>query len=71
LLVSAAAVATAIFHDHLPVKPLPHARRGRGRAFLVWPSRSSAGEAGRSNAGFDALMLTVAIWSRPTIQERI
>jgi integrase len=71
LLVSAAAVATAIFHDHLPVKALPHARRGRGRAFLVWPSSSSAGEAGRSNAGFDALMLTVAIWSRPTIQERI
>ncbi|WP_298826274.1 tyrosine-type recombinase/integrase [uncultured Piscinibacter sp.] len=69
LLASASAIAVAVFHDHLPNKPLPHQRRGRERAFLVWPSRADAPEAGRSNAGFDALMFAVAIWARPEVQE--
>jgi len=69
LLARAAAVATAVFHDHFSVKVLPKARRGRERAFLVWPSRSDVGEAGRSNAGFDALMFAVSIWARAEVQE--
>lgn len=69
LLAAASAVATAVFHDHLPVKALLHVRRGRERAFLVWPSRGDAGEAGRSNAGFDVLMFAVSVWARPEVQE--
>ena len=68
LLDAAATVTAAVFHDHLPVKPLERVRRGRSRAFLVWPSRIDAGEAGRSNAGFDSLMFAVSVWARTEMQ---
>lgn len=69
LLDSAKAVTAAVFHDHLPVRPLDRVRRTRSRAFLVWPSRSDVGEAGRSNAGFDSLMFAVSVWARPEVQD--
>lgn len=66
---AAKAVAAAVFHDHLPVKALDRVRRGRSRAFLVWPSRTDVGEAGRSNAGFDSLMFAASVWARPEVQD--
>jgi len=69
LLDTAAAVAAAVYHDHLPTKSLPRVRRGRSRAFLVWPSRTDAGEAGRSNAGFDAYMFATSVWARLNVQD--
>lgn len=68
LLESAALVATSVFHDHLSTLPLPRARRGRKRAFLVWPSGEHVAQAGRSNAGFDALMFALAVWAHPEVQ---
>ncbi len=68
LLANAANVGAAVFHDHFPTKPLSRKRRGRSRAFLTWPSRSDADAAGRSNAGLDALMFVLAVWSRPEVQ---
>jgi integrase len=69
LLASAAHVGAAVFHDHWPTKRLKRNRRGRARAYLIWPSGAETNAAGRSNAGFDALMFALAVWSRPEIQE--
>lgn len=69
LLDAAKAVTAAVFHDHLPVMPLKRVRRDRSRAFLVWPSRTDVGEAGRSNAGFDSLMFAASVWARPEVQD--
>lgn len=65
----AAAVAAAVFNDHLAVSRLQTARRGRPQAYLLWPSRVDVGPAGKSNEGFDVLMLAAAIWASPAVQD--
>ncbi|MBH9553947.1 tyrosine-type recombinase/integrase [Inhella gelatinilytica] len=70
LLARAAHVAAAVFHGHWSTKPLGRSRRGRSRAYLIWPSRADADAAGRSNAGFDALMFALAVWVHPEVQGR-
>jgi hypothetical protein len=65
----AAAVAAAVFNDHLAVSRLKTARKGRAEAYLLWPSGVDVGPAGKSNEGFDVLMLAAAIWASPAVQE--
>ncbi|KPF48863.1 hypothetical protein D621_15920 [beta proteobacterium AAP51] len=60
-------VSFSVFNQRIQVEPLSVARPGRASAYLLWTSGPEVGAAGKSNAGFDALMFTLAVWARPSL----